>query len=84
MSQAGGSPCTNPTPTHSLTLEVYGHAGVSRGHLPDPDLGGVVGEEVGGDVEAVASNDDLDAVLPDHARRELAREAVLVHLRRWL
>ena len=52
MSQAGGSPCTNPTPTHSLTLEVYGHASVSRGHLPDPDLGGVVGVEVGGDVEA--------------------------------
>ena len=84
MSQAGGSPCTNPTPIHSLTLEVHGHAGVSRGHLADPDLGCVVGVEVGGDVEAVAADDDLDAVPPHHARRELAREAVLVHLRRWL
>ena len=63
-----------------LTLEVHGHAGVSRRHLPDPDLGGVVGVEVGGDVEAVAADDHLDVVLPHHARRELAREAVLVDL----
>ena len=70
--------------THSLTLEVDGHPCVSRRHLADPDLGGVVRVEVGGDVEAVASNDDLDAVPPHHARRELAREAVLVDLKRWL